>query len=81
MTIKAINKKHQRAVTKAYSLYRKYHELVNLEDTVEPYTGAADRLANKQEKAYDKYLDVFEELPQREQASFVKQHTTLHGYS
>lgn len=81
MTINAINKKHQRAVTKAYSLYRKYHELVNLEDTTEPHTGAADRLANKQQKVYDQYLDIFEELPQREQASFVKQHTTLHGYS
>lgn len=70
VSITAINKKYQTAVNKAYKLYRDYHDLVNSEES-----------ETKQAKKFENYLNIFEELPVREQKNFEKQHTKIHGYS
>jgi hypothetical protein len=84
MTIQAINKKYNAKVNKAYKALRKYYALVDLEDTLELYSdalGLMGRLELKQERAHDKYLDILEELPSREQISLAKHHFALHGYT
>lgn len=80
MTIKAINKTHQKNVNKAYKAYRKYHACVNLEGQF-PSDAGAYRNAVKQANAFEDYENAFGELNAREQVNFDKQHTTLHGYS
>ena len=77
--IKAINKKYQRAINKAYKNSRLYHKHVNLDGTfnTEKEQRASER---KVEKFYDVYFDVFYSLPQREQLNFNKAYKALHGY-
>ena len=72
MTIKAINKAHQATVNRGFKSYRKYHELVNLDD---------ERNECKQRAAWDKFEECMGALPNRERANFAKQHKTLFGYS
>lgn len=81
MTIIAINKTHQTALNRAYRAYRKYHLLVNQEDSFDPCSKDMDRLTAKQEKAFDAYIEIYEELPKREQMTFNQQHKNLHGYT
>jgi len=81
MAIKAINKAHQKTVDKAYKHYRKYHALVNQDDTVEPYSRAAERLEDKQAEQFDLFQDAFGYLPKREQDNFNKLHKAIHGYT
>jgi hypothetical protein len=81
MTITAINKKYQSALNKAYKAYRKYYALVDLENDVEPCSRAMDSLMLKQERAFDQYLEIFDNLPARERVSFAKQHLINHGYT
>lgn len=80
MTIKAINKTHQRAVTKLYKLVRDYYSIVDKDGT---FDSDREQVANdrKEEKAFDKYQEVRVELPKREQLNFDKQHHAIHGYS
>jgi len=80
MTIQAINKKYNAKVNKAYKALRKYYALVDLEDTLEPYSTAMSRLESKQERAHNIYEDAMEEIPVREQANFLNCHIVLHGY-
>lgn len=80
-TITAINKKHQTDVNKAYKLLRQYHELVNQEDNFEPESNAMRRLEDKQAIKFTDHLEIFENLPKREQANFQKQHKNIHGYT
>jgi len=81
MTIQAINKKHQTAINRAYKALRQYYALVDLDDTVELYSKAADRLLAKQEKAHEKYLNMLDNLPVREKNALSKQHYLIHGYT
>lgn len=77
--IKAINPKHQKAVTKAYNKAREYHELVNRDrDALSARTLVA--VEARQERAYDALLDLLEELPARERSNLNKQHKEAHGY-
>ena len=80
MTIEAINKKHQRVVNTAYKHYRRYHDLVNAVDLAET-TQQIIKLESKQAKAFERYIEYFEQLPKREQASFERQHKLIHGYT
>jgi hypothetical protein len=79
MIIQAINKKYQSAINKAYQHYRTYHEYVNLDGTFETdkEQNANDR---KQATQFDKYYNIYEELPKREQHNFDRQHKNIHGY-
>ena len=76
MTITAVNEKHQSNVNKCYKHYRKYHELVNFNDD----QGTKANMA-KQEKQFEGYATLYDELPKREQVNFDKQHYSLHGYT
>jgi hypothetical protein len=73
-TLIAINPKYTGKVNRAYKWMRTYHELVNIEAP----TKGQER---EQENAFYKYVELFEELPKREQTSFNRQHKKLHGYT
>lgn len=77
--ITAINKAHQSVVSRCYKHYRAYHALVNLDGTFDTDKAQAAN-ERKQETKYDQYIELFEELPVREQKNFNNQHKTLHGY-
>lgn len=79
MTITAINKKYQTKVTRMYTLYRRYHELVNQADTCQTEKESY-RNELQQEKVYDKFLDIEVDIPSRESKNFFKQHKQIHGY-
>jgi hypothetical protein len=81
MSIKAINKKYQSAINKAYKAYREYYRLVDLDDSFELYSKELRKNELKQELVFDKHLEYLAEMPQREQINFVKMHTKIHGYS
>ena len=81
MSITAINKKHQKAVNQAYKALRKYHKLVNQDSDLEPQSASMERLELKQSDEFNKYLEVFECLPKREQDNFKKEHKKIHGYT
>lgn len=69
--IRAINKKYQSTVNKAYRDYRIYHEEVNSE---------SPRLI-KQQMAFERYEEALSLLPAREVTNFNKVHKSLHGYT
>lgn len=81
MTIKAINKKYQSPVNKAYTALRKYYALVDISDNLDLYSKEMKSVEAKQEKAYNNYLDILDNLPAREKAYLSKQHFALHGYT
>ncbi|HDM8192307.1 TPA: hypothetical protein P0E30_003740 [Vibrio harveyi] len=68
-TVKALNKKHQRKVDTFLRHNAKYDDLVNkcMEDSDSAYN------------AYDKALDVWCELPKREQQNIAKQIPNVKG--
>ena len=79
MAITAINKRYQANINAAYRAYRKYHDLVNLEDHCETEK-QVERLQDKQAKHFDDYQINLGWLPGREQTNFYKQHEAIHGY-
>ena len=78
--ISALNKKYQPAINRAYKYSRKYHGLVNLNDSFDLYSAAARANEKKQANAFDSYLEYFDELPKREQLNFQAQYKNIHGY-
>lgn len=66
----AINPKYQRAIEKAYKAIRKYHDIGN-------NGGDGTR---KAERAYDRFAELYGELPKREQAKLQRFHKLAHGY-
>lgn len=79
MTITAINKTYQSAITKAYKHYRAYHALVNLDGT---FDTDKEQNANERKQAAqdEKFSNIYGELPKREQVNFDRQHKIIHGY-
>lgn len=65
----AINPKHQGTLAKAYKAARKYHEAVNVDEN-----------GKRQENAYYRFLELYDELPKREQAVLQAFHKAEHGY-
>jgi flagellar biosynthesis/type III secretory pathway ATPase len=72
--INPINVKYAAKMQRAYKWLRTYHELVNIDSP----TKGQER---QQETAFYKYVDILDELPQREQKTFEAQHKKLHGYT
>jgi hypothetical protein len=80
MIILAINTKYKSKINKAYKAIRNYQEIVNLQGTCTTEKEEL-KLATKEEKAFNKYMELLEELPQREINNMQKQHKNLHGYN
>lgn len=80
MTISAINAKYKSKVNKAYKAIRNYQEIVNLQGNCDNEKEEL-KLATKEEKAFNKYSELLEELPKREIDNLQKQHKNLHGYN
>ncbi len=78
--IKAINSKHQKALTKCYVLYRKYHNLVNMADVVDSRQQLAAN-ERKQAQTWESFSEIFDNLPKSEQGAFLRQHKEIHGYA
>ena len=76
----AINKKYASLVNRVYINVRKYQELVNLEDTCETEK-ERNKNITKQDKAFNKYSELLEDLPKREIDNLQKQHKNIHGYN
>lgn len=71
LEICAINPKYQRNVTRYFNFDRQYNELVNQELDETP----------KGEKLFERCLDIWSELPKREQANISKVYSHLFGYT
>lgn len=67
----AINRKYQKAVLKAYKLIRAYHDAVN---------AVGGTISTQEERRYDRFREVYDELPKREQAVLQRFHKAVHGY-
>jgi hypothetical protein len=65
-----VNAKYKAKIKRAYKHYRDYHQLVN-----------DDASEAKQERKFNLFIDILDDLPKREELNFYKQHKLIHGYS
>lgn len=83
-TINALNKKYQARVNQVYKADRLYHVAADHSAFLDSYDASKyeiSKAAYKQEVAFNKFENLWETLPKREQANANKQYTVIHGYS